>query len=84
MLSSNFWEATKVKLGNPYKLPKISTVLHEFTSLMQQHLISMAMKPLDWIQMHSKSAPSFFLGASTPTRANNGISRFSRQSHCWS
>jgi hypothetical protein len=71
MLFSNFWEATKGLLGNPYKLPKISMVLHEFTSLMQQHLISKAIKPLDWIQMHPKSVPSSFLGASTPTRANN-------------
>ncbi len=39
-------------------------VLHEFTSLMQQHLISKAIKPLDWIQTHPKSVPSSFLGAS--------------------
>ncbi len=37
-------------------------VLHEFTSLMQQHLISKAIRPLDWIQTHPKSVPSSFLG----------------------
>jgi hypothetical protein len=42
MLSSNFWEVIKGSLENPYQLPKISTVLHEFTNLMQQHLISKA------------------------------------------
>ena len=47
-------------------------VLHELTSLRQQHLISKAIRPLDWIQTHPKSVPSSFLGASTPTRANNG------------
>ncbi len=78
MLFSNFWEVTKGWLGNPYQLPKISTVLYEFTSLMQQHLISETIRPLDWIQMHPKSVSSSFLGASTPTRANNGNSRFSR------
>jgi hypothetical protein len=83
MLFSNFWEVTKSKLGNPYQLPKISMALHEFTSLLQQHLISTAIRPLDWIQTHPKSVPSSFLGASTSTRANNGNSRFSRQSHCW-
>ncbi len=66
MLLSNFWEVTKGKLGNPYWLPKISTVLHEFTSLMQQHLISKAIRPLDWIQTHPKSVPSSFLGPVLP------------------
>jgi hypothetical protein len=42
MLSSNFWEVIKGWVGNPYQLPKISTVLHEFTNLIQQHLISKA------------------------------------------
>ncbi len=64
MLFSNFWEVTKGWLGNPYQLPKISMVLHEFTSLIQQHLISKAIRSLDWIQMHPKSVPSSFLGAS--------------------
>ncbi len=49
MLFINFWEVTKGYLENPYKLLKISMVLHEFTSLMQQHLISQASRPLDWI-----------------------------------
>jgi hypothetical protein len=40
LLFSNFWKVIKGELGNPNKLPKISTVLHEFTNLMQQHLIS--------------------------------------------
>jgi hypothetical protein len=71
MLSTNFWEVIKGLLGNPYQLPKISTVLHEFTNFMQHHLISKASRQLDWIQMHPKSVPSSFLGASTPTRANN-------------
>jgi hypothetical protein len=31
---------------------------------MQQHLISKAIRPLDWIQMHPKAVPSSFLGAS--------------------
>jgi hypothetical protein len=35
MLFSDFREVTKGKLGNHYQLPEISTVLHEFTSLMQ-------------------------------------------------
>ena len=39
-------------------------VLNEFTSLAQQHLISKAIRLLDWIQMHPKSVPSSFLGAS--------------------
>jgi hypothetical protein len=39
-------------------------VLHEFTNLMQQHLISKAIRPLDWIQTHQKSVPSSSLGAS--------------------
>ncbi len=39
-------------------------VLHEFTSPMQYHLISKAIRPLDWIQTHPKSVPSSFLGAS--------------------
>jgi hypothetical protein len=30
---------------------------------MQQHLISKAIKPLDWIKMHPKTVPSSFLGA---------------------
>jgi hypothetical protein len=64
MLFSNFWEVTKGQLGNLYQLPKISMVLHEFTSLMQQHVISKAIRPLDWIQTHPKSVPSSFLGAS--------------------
>jgi hypothetical protein len=64
--------SNKRLVRKPYKLPKISTVPHEFTSLMQQHLISKAIKPLDWIQTHPKSVPPSFLGASTPTRANNG------------
>jgi hypothetical protein len=49
MLFSDILEATKGELGNPYQLPKISTVLHEFTSLLQQHFISKASRPLDWI-----------------------------------
>jgi hypothetical protein len=49
MVFSNFWEVTKGSLGKPYQLPKISLVLHEFTSLLQQHLISNAIRPLDWI-----------------------------------
>jgi hypothetical protein len=48
MLFGNFREVTKGWIGNPYQLPKISTVLHEFTNLMQQHLISKAIRPLDW------------------------------------
>ncbi len=36
------------------------------------------MRPLGWIQAHPKSVPSSFLGASTPTRANNENSRFSQ------
>jgi hypothetical protein len=63
MLYSNFLEATKGQLGNPYQLPKISTVLHELTSLMQQHLISKAIRPLDCIETHPKSGPASFLGA---------------------
>jgi hypothetical protein len=63
MLYSNFREVTKSLLGNPYQLPKISVVLHELTSLMQQHLVSKAIRPLDWIEMHPKSTPSSFLGA---------------------
>jgi hypothetical protein len=42
MLFSNFREVIKGSLGNPNQLPKISMVLHEFTHLMQQHLISKA------------------------------------------
>ncbi len=42
MLFSNFWELIKSLVGNNYQLPKISTVLHEVTNLMQQHLISKA------------------------------------------
>jgi hypothetical protein len=62
MLFSDFWDkVSKDYLGNPYQLPKISTVLHEFTSLMQQHLISKATRPLDWIHMHPKSVPPSFL-----------------------
>jgi hypothetical protein len=30
---------------------------------MQQHLISKAIRPLDWTKMHPKSVPSSFLGA---------------------
>jgi hypothetical protein len=63
MIFSYFPEVTKGLLGNPYQLPKVSTVLHEFTSLLQQQ-ISKAIRPLDWIQMHPKSVPSSFLGAS--------------------
>ncbi len=58
-----FQKVTRGWLGNPYQLPKISMVLHELTSLMQQHLISQAIRPLDWTEMHSKSVPSSFLGA---------------------
>ncbi len=61
MLFSNFWEVTK--LGNSYQLPKISMLLHELTSLMQQHFVSKATRPLDLIEMHPKSVPSPFLGA---------------------
>jgi hypothetical protein len=39
-------------------------ILHEFTNLMQQHSISKAIRPLDWIQMHPKSVSSSFLEAS--------------------
>ena len=42
MLFSNFWEVVKGQLWNPYQLPKTSMVRHEFTNLMQQHLISEA------------------------------------------
>ncbi len=40
--------------------------MHEFTSLMQQHLISKAIRPLDWIEIHPKVGPSFFLGLDLP------------------
>jgi hypothetical protein len=84
MLFSSFGEVTRDESGNPYQFPKTSTVLHDLTSLMQQLLISKAITPLDWIKMPPKSVPSSFLEASTPTRVNNGNSRFSRQSNCWS
>ncbi len=64
MLLSNFGEATKGYLGNPCQLPEISTILQEFTSLLQQHLVSKAIRSLDWIHTHPKSVPSSFLGAS--------------------
>jgi hypothetical protein len=83
MLFRNFWVATKGELGNPYQLPKISMVLHEFTSLMKQHLISKAIKPLDWIQMHPNVCTIILSwGQYTPTRVNDRNIRFSRQSHC--
>ncbi len=65
-----FWEVTKVSqetLTNSQKYAPYcmsSLLLHELTILLQQHLSSKAIRPLDWIQAHPKSVPSSFLGAS--------------------
>jgi hypothetical protein len=63
MRFSNFREVSRGKLGKPHQFLKISMVLHELTSLMQQHLNSKAIRPLDWTETHPKSVPSSFLVA---------------------
>jgi hypothetical protein len=68
---SNFWEVNKRLVRKPFLIPKISTVLQElegFTFATALDLNMGAIIPLDWIQMHPKSAPSYFLREDIPTR----------------
>jgi hypothetical protein len=68
---SNFWEVNKRLVRKPFPIPKISTVLKSYKdSLLQKPLIltwAITPLPLDWIQMHPKSAPSSSLGGKNPT-----------------
>jgi hypothetical protein len=66
---SDFWEVNKKLVRKPFPIPKISTVLQEIEgfSFATALDLNMGYSPLDWIQMHSKSAPSYFLGKNIPT-----------------
>jgi hypothetical protein len=66
---SDFWEVNKRLIRTPFPIPKISMVLQEIEgfSFATALDLNMAITPLDWIQMRPKSAPSYFLGESTPT-----------------
>jgi hypothetical protein len=57
---SDFREVNKRLIEKPFPIPKISTVLQE--------LEGWATTPLDWIQMHPKSARSYSRGVNTHTR----------------
>jgi hypothetical protein len=61
---SDFWEVNKRLVRTPVPIPKISTVLQKidrFFFATAPDLNTGYITPLDWIQMHPKSAPSYFL-----------------------
>jgi hypothetical protein len=67
---NNFREVNKRLVRKPFPIPKISTVLQEiegFSYATAQDL-NMGYYTIDWIQMHPKSAPLYFLGENIPTR----------------
>jgi hypothetical protein len=87
---SDFWEVNKRLLRKPISIPKKSTVLQEiegFSFATALKILIWAITPLDWIQMHSKSAPSYFLGENIPTSDYQSVLQvlltFSKKK-CWS
>ncbi len=57
---SNFWGVNKRLIRKPFPIPKIRTVLQELEgfTLQQPLILTWAIIPLDWVQMHPKSARS--------------------------
>jgi hypothetical protein len=88
---SDFGEVNKRLVRKPFPISKISTVLQEIKGFSYATSLDLNMgyytTPLDWIQMHQKSAPLYFLGASTPTRDYQWVLQvlqtFSKE-RCWS
>ena len=56
-------------MKKPFPLPKISTVLQELEGFTFATALDLNMGyiPLDWIQIHPKSAQLYFLGVNTHT-----------------
>ncbi len=65
---SNFWVVNTRLVRTPFPIPKISMVLQELEgfSFATALDLNMVITPLDWIQMHPKSAPSSYLGENIP------------------
>jgi hypothetical protein len=86
---SDFREVNKKSVRKPFPIPKISTMLQEIEgfSFATALDLKLAITPLDWIQMHPKSAPSYFLGENIPTSNYQWVLQvlltFSKE-RCWS
>ncbi len=67
---SDFWEVNKRLVSKPFPIPKISRVLQEIEGFSYATALDLNrnITPLDLIQMHPKSVPLYFHGASTPIR----------------
>jgi hypothetical protein len=74
---SNFRKVNKRLVRKPFSIPKISMVLQEIKGF-SYATPTWAITPSDWIKMHPKSAPLYFLGASLLQETTNGYCRFSR------
>ncbi len=61
---SDFWEVNKRLVRKPFPIPKISMVLQEIEGFSYATALDLkwAITTSDWIQMHPKSAPLYFLG----------------------
>jgi hypothetical protein len=66
---SDFWEVNKRLVRKPFPIPKISRVLQEIEGFSFATALDLntGYYTIRLDQMHSKSAPSYFLGENIPT-----------------
>jgi hypothetical protein len=78
---SNFQEVNKRLIRKPFPIPKISMVLQELEEFIFATALDLNIgyyTPLDWTQMHPKTAYHISLGKVFLQEITNGHCRFSR------